>query len=95
VQIHYSRHHNAFFVVEQTLSGFGPGAGDVVRVDIHRGGSHRDDVVAGTQTRYGATVLQAPNGVTTDDDGRIYVCDGAVNPTSGAQGTGRVLRLRL
>jgi len=90
--IHYSRHHEAFFVVEQSVNGFAPG-GDVVRINIQRGG--RNNVVAGTQTRYGAGVLASPNGVTTDDDGRVYVTDGATNPPSGQSGTGRVLRLRF
>jgi len=90
--IHYSRHYDSFFVVERFTAG--PAShGDIVRVEIKRAHDH-DAPVAGTQTHLGVGILTNPNGVTTDDHGRLFVTDQATDATPSVDGKGRILRIR-
>jgi len=88
--LHYSEHHEAFFVVEfatNPLLPFNAGPnGDVVKVSVI---GARNSPQPGARVTLGQGLLTQPNGVVTSDDGDIYVTD----CTGGTACAGRVVRL--
>jgi len=86
--LQYSRHQNAFYVVEfATLANFTVPGGEVVKVDV--AGSHSNPV-AGTRTPLGFGALTSPNGVVVSEHGDVFVTD-CTGGTAGC--TPRVVRV--